>query len=111
MKKLFICFLLIGISSVVFGQSNHAETISGKIAARMKDSLSLTVQKRQQIYQINLQLHQQKQSVRQQFNNNDSIRIKIQLIENTRDSLYSSVLNEQEYILYKQKKKSLVNNN
>lgn len=92
-------------------QSNPAQDISSRIANKMRDTLSLFSAQRDSIYSINIELHNRKQLVRQQYSNMDSLRIKIQAIENTRDSLYRTVLSEEKYLMYRQKKRNLVSNN
>lgn len=98
--------------SVAFcnGQS-PAETLANKIAGKMKDTLSLTDSQRIQVYNINMQLHNQKIAIRQQYAGSDSLNAKIQSVENTRDSMYHIILADEKYTLYLQKKINLVNNN
>ncbi len=59
MKILIICSLLFVAISV--SAQSPAEQLAGKIAQKMKDSLSLTEPQKEQIYSINMQLHNQKQ--------------------------------------------------
>lgn len=87
-----------------------AEKVANTIAKKMADSLSLTDGQRQGIYNLNMQLHSQKMEVRNHYAAYDSLRIYMQRIENTRDSLYHTVLNETQYQLYLQKKTNIVNN-
>lgn len=109
--KLLIIILLLGCFQFAAAQSDPATTVASKIAVRMKDSLSLTEQQKEQVYQLNLQLHQSKANVRQQYAGTDSLRLRVQWVENTRDSLYRQVLNTGQYELYLQKKRNLINNN
>lgn len=115
MKKLVILFgsfLLMQLK--VLSQNNNnspAEQMASKIAKKMKDTLNLTGQQRNQIYTINMYLHNKKAAVRQQFSNPDDIRINTQRIENKRDSLYRTILSEEKYLLYREKKKNLVTGN
>lgn len=104
---LFFVFVLYAAK----GQTSTAEQIADRIAQRMKDSLSLTNQQKDSIYSINMKISDWKSSARQQYNANDSLRFYLQVIENRRDSLYKAVLDEPNYLLYKQKKRNLVNNN
>ena len=90
---------------------NPAEEIANRIAQRMKDTLQLSDTQRVQIYNFNMQLSQQKATMRSQYSNADSIKKKIQLVENSRDGLYQSILSNEKYQLYIEKKKRLVNNN
>lgn len=85
-----------------------AETLSNKIADKMKDTLGLTQQQRNQVFAINMQLHQQKQAARQQYTNRDALQAAVQQIERARDSLYQAVLPNEKYLLYRQKKRTLI---
>jgi hypothetical protein len=113
MKKLTILSLiLIVYNNTTQAQQAPSEQLSFRLSQRLKDSLSLTEAQRQSIYQINLELHNQKSIVWQQYDGSDSlIRANLQLIENKRDSLYKPLLSDEQYIKYKQKKRSLVSSN
>jgi hypothetical protein len=111
MKKVFIILSLLIFSHTVKAQSTPAEQLAEKLAQKMKDSLSLSSSQKQQLYSINMQLHSNKLLVRQQYAGSDSLIINLQKVENTRDSLYKPVLTQQQYDLYRQKKRSLVSNN
>lgn len=95
-----------------FAQQSPAEEIAEKIAKKMKDSLQLTTVIQNQLYNVNLQLHGQKMTVRQQYAASpDTLTMMTQRIENTRDSLYRTVLqDDSKYLLYKQKKGNLISN-
>lgn len=101
-------FVFIGAST---NAQTPAEMVATRIAQKMKDTLGLADSLRIQIYQINLQLDQQKTAMRTQYRGSDSLRIKVQRVENTRDALYQVVLPAEKYVLYRQKKRNLVNNN
>jgi hypothetical protein len=89
-----------------------AVELAQKIATKMKDSLGLTEGQRAAIYQVNLQLHAQKQQARQQQAGNPAqLGTTLQSIERSRDSLYRPLLQPAEFLLYKQKKRVLVTNN
>lgn len=92
-------------------QTVSADIVAQRIAQKMKDSLLLSEDQKTQIYNINLNLNNHKMLVRQQQISSDSLRLKIQQVENTRDSLYRPILTEQQFLLYREKKKSLINNN
>lgn len=109
--KLLITIFLLCCFQLANAQSDPATALANKIAVKMKDSLSLTEQQQQQVYQLNLQLHQSKINVRQQYAGTDSLRLRVQWVENTRDSLYRGVLTTEQYLLYLQKKRNLINNN
>lgn len=110
MKRLFFiaCFLVFAMG---LNAQSVAESLAGKIAQKMKDSLQLTEDQRVQLYNINMLLSQQKSNIRAQNPGGDSLRIKTQKIENKRDSLYGAILSGEKYMLYLQKKRTLVNNN
>lgn len=103
-------FLLVLLAGKLHAQT-PAEQLSLKIAQKMKDTLSLTEQQKNQLYATNMAIHHQKMLVRQQHTITDSIRVRTQKIENTRDSLYRPILTEPKYQLYLQKKKQLISNN
>jgi len=54
-----------------------------------------------------MQLHQQKMVMRQLHQGSDSLNYYVQRVENTRDSLYHTILTDDKYFLYKQKKEHL----
>lgn len=91
--------------------SNPSVQLAQKIARKMQDSLLLTVEQKDQLYNINLLLHNQKMAARQQYNKTDSLQKALQGIENARDSLYHAVLPDDKYLLYMQKKDTLINSN
>ena len=110
-KKILILFLGVICFNVSHAQANSGEVFANKIANKMKDSLFLTDEKRGQIFAINMDLYNQKQAKRTLYPSGDSLRYHLQIVENKRDSLYQSVLTQQEFLLYKQKKRNLINNN
>lgn len=111
-KSFFTAVLVIIFHTLTNAQVvSPAEQMAGKIAQRLKDSLSLNDSQKQQLFSLNMRLHQQKQVIRQQYAGLDSMGYYMQKIENSRDSLYKQVLPEDKYLLYKQKKIKLVNNN
>jgi hypothetical protein len=105
----FCCFLYTNVARAQ--NDSVASQLSNHIAQKMKDTLGLSVQKQDQIYSINMNLHAQKSAIRQQYSHQDSIRVKIQRIENTRDSLYHTVISDSLYLIYRQKKPKLVTKN
>jgi len=110
MKKILVTALLATVVNTIEAQSTTGEQVAGHIAQKMKDSLDLTNALKQQVLTINLQLHNQKSVLWQQFATSDSLGVFVQRVENTRDSLYRNILDEGKYILYKQKKKNLISN-
>lgn len=110
MKLLFI-FILIVTTYTASAQESPAEQFARKIAMRMKDSLALTIVQCDSVYHINMRIHRQKMAKRQQYGNDPIVTSHIQQVENTRDSLYHTVLPEDKYLLYKSKKRNIVHNN
>jgi broad specificity polyphosphatase/5'/3'-nucleotidase SurE len=113
MKYIFfqiIIFILLSVAKAN-GQTTPAIQLADKIAQKMKDSLGLNQQKKTEIYNINLQIHDWKTQVRVQYATSDTLGRVIQRAENRRDSLYRNVLTTNQYSLYLQKKRNLVNNN
>jgi len=108
--KIIFCIVVLLVSGILRAQT-PAEEIANKIALKMKDSLQLTDSQRMQIYNINIQISQQKSNMRSLYTGSDSLRIKIQLVEYTRDGLYHAIMSDEKYLLYLQKKRNLVNNN
>ena len=103
--------MLICIVNVINAQSDPATELAAKIADRMKDSLSLRYSQRDSLYTINIQLHTQKMTARQQHTNPEALRQAIQELENKRDGLYRAVLNnEEKYQAYLLKKQYLISN-
>lgn len=110
MKKLFLLTaLLVTINS--YSQTTSADEVAARIADKMKDSLLLSTSQRNNIYSVNLYLNNQKQIARQKYSDTDSLRYHIQVIENSRDSLYKKIIYEEKYLLYKEKKRNLINSN
>jgi hypothetical protein len=106
-----LSFLFFSALSAYAQTGNAGIQLANTIANKMKDTLALTQQKRNQVFAINIQLHNQKMIVRQQNTNADSIRVKTQRVENTRDTLYKGVLPVNKYQLYLQKKRNLIRAN
>jgi len=84
--------------------------IAENIAGKMKDTLGLSNSQRDSIYAINIALHEKKMAAWQQNLASDALRRQLQIIENTRDSLYQRILNEPQFFLYRQKKNRLIAN-
>ena len=110
MKNIVIVFFILFLVESSKAQDG-AMVLSDKIARKMKDSLSLSDSQKNQLYTINMQLVERKKALWVQYASRDSIAYYLQKIEGTRDSLYHTVLSDDKYLLYKQKKSRLVNNN
>jgi len=112
-KKTIILYIALSMFAInVKSQTtNPAEQVADKIARKMKDTLNLTGLQRNQIYDVNMSLHYQKQVARQLYTAYDSLTTAIQAVEGKRDSLYLPILGQVKYQLYLSKKRNLVNNN
>lgn len=110
MKKYMIMLILAWCIKPANAQTDASVQIATKIADRMKDSLELSASQRESVYAINMQLAAQKDAARQASTDRKLVGRQLQRIENTRDSLFRPVLGEEKYLLYKQKKKGLINN-
>lgn len=111
MKRLIITIFVIAISITrIFAQTN-AEQLADKIAQRMKDSLNLTALQKDKIFSINIELQNRKMQVWKEQKSQDSLKRYLQQVENTRDSLYKTILSPDQMAMYRQKKRNLVNNN
>lgn len=110
MKKYIIMLVLAWSIQPANAQTDASMQIAIKIADRMRDSLALNASQRESLYTINMQLAAQKDAARQASTDRQIVGRQLQRIENTRDSLFRPVLGEEKYLLYKQKKKSLINN-
>lgn len=112
MKHVFILCVLICVGAAVNAQqATPAEALAQRIATKMRDSLQLSSAQKDQVYAINLQLHNQKMQVWQQHGGADALlQQQLQRVENQRDSLYRPVLSDEQYRLYLHKKRALVNN-
>jgi hypothetical protein len=111
MKVTFITALLCLSFFIAKTQPIPAVRVANKIADKMKDSLGLSQEQRQQVFAINIRLFNYKAEARKRYQNRDSVEIAMQHIENRRDSLYRSLLTEHQLNLYKQKKRVLISNN
>lgn len=109
LRYTFIILVFACSSMCGYCQSTIADSIAVKVADRMKDSLQLTNIERMNILKVNRSLLVQKQLAFKTFDNVDSLRRKVQAIENTRDSLYQVALPDVKFELYQQKKRFLIN--
>ncbi len=107
-----LIFLTLTFSSInTFAQVSPNEKVTQRITKNLIDSLGLSEKQSIQINDINKQLQEFKMEQWKIYSNRDSLRMAIQRIENTRDSLYKAVISEESFIKYKKKKASLINNN
>lgn len=111
-KLILLLLISLGFGSAVTAQGPGPGTqIANRIADKMKDTLGLTQQKRNQVFAINMHLHNRKMIVRQQTTNPDSLQARLQRVEKKRDSMYQRILPPPKYQLYLQKKRNLISSN
>jgi hypothetical protein len=113
MKKIIIIIATCGaLLCLVNAQDNPvAVNIANSIATKMTDSLSLSVEQKMQIFNINISLYRQKKQLRESTSQPDTLELYLQQIEDKRDGLYKTVLPKEKFKLYKQKKPALLNVN
>jgi hypothetical protein len=113
MKK--ICLVVGFCFSLVMLKAQQQEPpeaqVAHKIANKMADSLSLTNQQRAKLFAINMELSKKKKEARKKSTDRTVVGQELQQIEGTRNAMYKTVLTEEQYGLYLQKKRNLVNNN
>jgi hypothetical protein len=109
-RNSLLLFVFCFVTNVGHAQTKviPAQEIAGRVAIKMKDSLQLTVEQETQVYKINLQLNEEKKLVMQSEKVRDSIGVKLQRIENSRDLRYKAVLPADKYKLYLSKKRNLL---
>ena len=110
MRFVFLIAILLGVKATGFTQ-DHAALVNARLLARMTDSLQLDPLQVYRIDSINNALTVQKNMLRLEFTNIDSLTKHIQLVERSRDSLYQIVLPFPTYFIYKEKKRNLISNN
>ncbi len=119
MKYTIIGFLL--VSSLFTVQKGRAQStppspaiqLAAKMADRMRDSLALTDDQRQQVYNINVALHNSKSQAWTQYAaDRTRLQGELQNIESSRDSLYNIILGPTgKYQLYISKKVNIIKSN
>jgi len=107
MKTLIIIALLLSVG-YVSAQTTSDQLLAQKIADKMKLELNLSNIQRDSIFQINLQLNDQKKNAWTQYKDT-KLSQELQRIEKRRDSLYKTVLtSDSQYQMYRQKKFRIV---
>ncbi len=110
--KQFFFLLLIFICSGYHAnaQTGNPDPAAQELTQRMRDSLQLSNGQKDSIYAINVQLNELSTAVRAQ-GQPDSLQVRLQRIEYTRDPLYLPVLGIDKFLLYKRKKVALLTGN
>lgn len=112
-QYILTCIFLLTVQLIHAQSPTPAEQVATTIAQKMKDSLQLSKEQQQQLYTINMQLHHKQLQARQQQQSQgvQAITKSLQQIENTRDSLYRAVLNQEQFGVYQKKKRNLISIN
>lgn len=108
MKKALLPFLVALVCSVEANGQNSAAQAALHLTQRLTDSLGLSAQQKNTVYDINLNLNSQKQSAKQQYQNRDVLKTRLQEIESRRDSLYLPVLSPSQMQRYAARKLSIL---
>lgn len=109
--KYILSLSILAVITVTCKAQSVSDQLADKLAKKMRDSLSLTNRQYEELQVINKQLSEDKSQLWLKYNTQDSLRVYLQKIENKRDSLYSIPLTPQQYSIYKQRKRTLLNNN
>jgi hypothetical protein len=106
--KIVLTLLFLTAPFVLAAQSNQ-EKSSLFLADKLRDSLLLSAKQHQELYTVNLIIEEEKKNIRSLYDDPYQLRKKVQNIENKRDSLYQEVFNAEQFILYKNRKSTLLN--
>src|SRR5882724_535162 len=90
--------------------SSPSERLAAKQADRLRDSLGLTDNQRQKVYDANISLHNSKSAAWTRYaNDRGRLQTELQTIENRRDSLYGIIFGSgDKFLLYKSKKGNII---
>ncbi len=111
MKKLIgTVVVLIALMNNVNAQSSTPETQASQIAQKMKDSLSLSNLQKSQVEAATVIVQNIKVNLRQLYNGR-ALDNYLFMAEDHRDSVYRNLLPADKYLLFKQKKATLLGNN
>lgn len=112
MKGLLLLFMVFCSIRGLYAQNQPAQTpgarLAHHIADKMADTLGLTQQQKAKVFTINMELDRRKSEARAKSSDRAVVGKELQKIENGRNALYKSVLTEEQYTLYLQKKKQLI---
>lgn len=111
-KKLcFIFFILFWTTTAEAQVMVSSRQYHATFSAKMKDSLKLTNIEFEGIEKVNNGIEEKKAKAWRDEKNRVELQKLLQSIERTRDTLYSSVLPPDKYLLYKKIKGSLIKSN
>lgn len=109
LRAILVILFFVSGTNLVFSQSGPSgSAFAEKVANRLRDSLGLSSVQRDSIYAINVRLLERSQAVRARNLSQGETQVALQLIENSRDSLYKRVIGTEKFLLYKPKKIALV---
>ena len=108
LTKIFASLLLLFFSHGSYAQTSQTDSLANLLAQKMKDSLSLTSEQKNQIYTINTTILTRDSNLRKMFIGSKSLISYLELLGEQRDSLYKSALPNDKYLLYLSKKRNIV---
>lgn len=108
MRQIYVLVILIFFSLQLSAQVSRAEQAAGRIAQRLTDSLVLSASQKNMIYSVTLNLNNQKVQINQQYQQLDSAKARLAIVENQRDALYQPILTPAQYQLYLTKKLQII---
>ena len=109
-RNLILSGICVFISVYAIGQQQDSIIIarSKKITDRMNDSLRLNMNEYNKLLTINQSILEQKSKLMKSTGERSQISRQIQMVENSRDSLYQLVLPPKKYERYRQLKPTLL---
>ncbi len=111
MKRLIgTVVVLITLMSNAKAQATTPEVQASQIAQKMKDSLSLSDQQKSQVEAATLDVQNMKANLRQLYNSR-ALDYYLLMAEDNRDTVYKNLLPPDKYLLFRQKKTTLLGNN
>ncbi len=111
MKKIIpVLIIIMALMSKAKAQDTSAITQASQIAQKMKDSLSLSDQQKSQIEAVTIGLQDLRANLHQLYTGR-ALNYYLLMAEDNRDTLYKNILPPEKYLLFRQKKANLFNNN
>lgn len=107
-RYIFLIVFTMLLSVKSFSQSSAPEKQAKGIAQFFSDSLHVSKTITDSIYSISLFLGNQKRQAWNVYNNQDSLTIRLQQIEDMRDELYRPLLDSTNFHLYLKRKNELL---
>src|SRR5436190_1070767 len=111
MKKIIVTFIIgVILISNAHGQTSTPQSEATEVSQRMKDSLSLTEGQRVQIETATVEIQASKATLRENYNGR-ALELYLLMAEDNRDSVYKTLLPADKYVLFKQKKPTILGSN